>query len=177
MIKKLVSVSLILISFIVCSCANSQKSDLAFYVISRDSIHDDMSDSEIVSTTKSQGRLVFNGEDIEGYNWQNHIVKLHDESVPSLGYVTNESGGSAVFKTDDTYAFVLLIKNELIYVGGFKQGVKNPEIPLQPSIRDFDNNTFSITFDGKYTEYTDNRSDNRLYNFLNKHGILSASIN
>ena len=177
MIKKILCIILIILSLISCSCTSIKSSDLMFYVIVREAIHSDMSDSEIVDTVKSEGRLAFDGDDIEGYNWQNHVVKLHDESVPSLGYVTAESGGSTIFKTDDTYAFVLIIKNTLIYVGGFKQGSKNPNIPLQPSIRDIDNNTFSITFDSKYVEYADNRSDSKLYDFLSKQGLLSAAIN
>lgn len=175
MIKKsVVLVVLTAVLIMICSCHKTQKNDLMFYVINRESIQSNMSNSEIVSTVKAKGRLAFNGNDIEAYNWQNHVVKLYEEAVPSLGNVTNESGGSSIFKTDDTYAFVLIIKDTLIYVGGFKQGIKNPNPPLQPSIHDNERYSFCIEFDKKYSEHEDNRSNSTLYSFLNKHGLLST---
>lgn len=175
MIKRIMTTLLIsAILLTICGCSQDKKSDLAFYVIKRNNITASLSDREVVKVAKKSGRLAFDGEDIEGYNWQTHTVKLYESAVPSLGSVSAESGGSKIFKADDTYAFVLIIKNELIYLGGFKAGSKNPDIPLQPSIRDGEEYTFSIVFDAKYSTGPDNRSNNKLYDFLNKFGMLSS---
>lgn len=156
------------------SCSAGNKNELGFYVIDRSQINASMSDSQIVSAVRRDGRLAFESGDIKGYNWQTHTVVLKEESVPSIGITTEESGGSAVFKTDDTYAFALVLGNELIYSGGFRSGVKNPAVPMQPCITDTGRYSFSISFDGKYATFADPRSDSRLYGFLNKHGLLSS---
>ena len=156
------------------SCSEEQTDDLKFYIISRDILEDAVSDSEKISAVNAYGRLAFDGEDIEGYNWQTHTVFLKEESVASLGNVTEESGGSRIFKTDDTNAFVLMLKNNIIYFGGFHSGVKNPDVPLQPCIEDISRLSFKITFDVKYASFDDPRSAPKLYNFLNKQGLLST---
>ena len=173
--KKLtLSAMLIFLMLTAVSCSKTEKSDLKFYVISRDMLSDSMSDSETVAAAVSDGRLAFDGDDIEGYNWQTHTVMLKEESVPSLGIISAESGGSAVFKTDDTYAFVLALNSELIYVGGFSNGIKNPAVPLQPSIEDNGRYSFKITYNAKYATSADPRSNVKLYNFLNGNGMLSS---
>lgn len=159
---------------ILASCSAVNKNELEFYVIDRSQINASMSDSQIVSVVRRDGRLAFDGDDIKGYNWQTHTVMLKEESVPSIGITTDESGGSAVFKTDDTYAFALVLGNELIYSGGFSNGVKNPAVPMQPCITDTGRYSFSISFDNKYATFADPRSDSRLYSFLNKYGLLSS---
>lgn len=163
---------------ILCSCKSTFSPDqLKIYVLPRDALSDSMTDSEKVDVAENEGRLAFDGNDIEGYNWQTHTVTLYDTSVSSLGVVTAESGGSSIFKTDDTYAFVLVIDNKLIYVGGFTQGSKNASTPLQPQITDADGTSFKLTFDSKYAEYADNRNNKTLYNFLNSCGKLSSKTN
>ncbi len=157
-----------------CSCSAPQRQDLKIYVVSRAAVSGTMSDKEIVSAAKSAGRLAFDGDDIEGYNWQSHTVFIKEQSSPSVGIVTDESGGSAIFKTDDTYCFVMTLKNELVYFGGFSQGLKNTEIPLQPYITDAGRYSFTIEFDAKYAENGDCRGNKKLYGFLNKLGMLSS---
>lgn len=176
MIKKLLPIFLILVLLSGCS-GEASPEQLGFYVISRSSLSDSMADSEIVSLAKESGRLVFDGSDIEGYNWQTHTVTLYETSVPSRGVVTNESGGSAIFKTDDTQAFILTVNDTLIYVGGFTAGSKTPDIPLQPSISDNGNYSFKILFDAKYSTGSDNRNNKALYNFLKSCGKLSSKTN
>lgn len=169
---------ILLFTLVLCGCkVNYAPDQLKIYVLPRDSLSDSMTDSEKVAVAENEGRLAFDGNDIEGYNWQTHTVTLYDTSVSSLGVVTSESGGSSIFKTDDTYAFVLVIKNKLIYVGGFIQGSKNASTPLQPQISDVDGNSFSLTFDSKYAGYADNRSNKTLYSFLNSCGKLSSKTN
>ncbi len=155
-----------------CACSKQSKSDLKLYVIPRNDLSDSMSDKEKVKAITSLGRLAFDGNDIEGYNWASHTITLYESSVTSYGNITKESGGSSIFKTDDSYAFALIIKDKLIYIGGFEHGSKNPDIPLQPSIRDNDKYSFKIVFDAKYSKNSDNRSNNTLYNFLNSNGML-----
>ena len=175
--KKVVAIILILIILLTTGCNKTDVSDLEFYVISREHLTQDLSDNQIVSSAQKNGRLAFNGSDIEGYNWETHTVTLKDNSVTSHGAVTAESGGSAIFKVDDTFAFVILINNKLVYCGGFIQGSKNPSIPLQPYIEDVESTVFKIGFDSKYSSDKDSRSNNQLYSFLNKTGLLSSKIN
>ncbi len=156
------------------SCSGQKRDSLRFYVVSRSQLSASMSASETAKFVRENGRLVFDGDDIEGYNWQTHTVTLKSSAVPSVGAVTAESGGSAVFKTDDTHAFVLLLGGHMLYTGGFKSGVKNPDVPLQPSIEDSGRYSFKITFDGKYASGNDPRSDAKLYDFLNSQGLLSS---
>lgn len=156
------------------SCASLGAQDLKFYVISGKLLNESMSDSEIIKTAKSEGRLAFDGNDIVGYNWQTHTVMLREEAVTSVGTVTEQSGGSAIFKTDDTHAFVLVLGNTLIYTGGFKSGTKNPNVPLEPHIEDKTRYSFSIEFDSKYATGKDNRSNAKLYSFLESSGMLSS---
>ncbi len=179
MIKRLISYfSLIVIVFTLSACTGTnQASDLKFYVVNRSLLNDGMSDSQVIKTAKAEGRLVFDGEDIYGYNWQNHLITLSKDSVFSIGTTTKESGGSAIFKVDDSYAFVLVLKNKLIYTGGFVSGTKNPNVPLQPYIKDESKYSFSIKFDSKYADFEDNRQNSALYDFLKHQGLLSSKTN
>lgn len=159
---------------LVCGCSSSEPDDLAFYVVKREYINESMSDSEIVSAVKSNGRQMFDGTDIRGYNWQKHIVMLDPNAIGSLGSVSAQSGGSAIFKTDDTYAFALLLGNKLIYAGGFENGYANPDVPLQPYIKDKSRTSFTIEFNEKYANSPDKRTNEKLYNFLKDCGMLSS---
>ena len=159
------------------SCSDNKITDLRFYVIERSKISNSMSDGEIVKASKNNGRLVFDGDDIDGYNWQNHTVRIKESSITSLGALTEEKGGSAIFKVDDTYAFVITIKDKLVYYGGFEHGTKNPSVPLQPYIQDIDRFSFKILFDSKYPDAGDSRSNESFYSFLNEFGLLSSKSN
>lgn len=157
-----------------CSCRALGAEDLKFYVISSEVISESMSDSEIIKAAEKDGRLAFDGNDITGYNWQTHTVMLREEAVTSVANVTEQSGGSAIFKTDDTHAFVLVLGNTLIYVGGFESGSKNPNVPLEPHIEDKTRYSFSISFNSKYATSKDPRSNAKLYSFLEASGMLSS---
>ncbi len=158
-------------------CKNESKSDFKIYVVSRDLITQDLSENEIINVAKKSGRLAFDGDDIQGYNWETHTLTLKDNSVTSHGAVTAESGGSTIFKVDDTYAFIFSLNDKLIYYGGFMQGSKNPDIPLQPYMADKDTTSVKIEFDNKYADHKDNRSNTQLYSFFNKFGLLSSKTN
>ena len=178
MMKRLIIVSVIVSLLItLCSCAEATASDLKFYVLNRELLSDSMNSSEIIKTAKKEGRLAFDGEDIISYNWQNHTVNLTKDAVGSVSATTLQSGGSSIFKVDDSFAFVLIIGNKLIYTGGFTSGIKNPQIPLQPSIKDESRYSFSINFDSKYSEKKDNRQNKNLYNFLENQGLLTTKKN
>ncbi len=171
--KKILTIFVILILLVSCSKTASPE-DMQFYVLNRNLLTSDITDSETVKLAKNSGRLVFDGNDIEGYNWQTHTVNLYESSVTSVGVVTAESGGSAIFKTSDKYAFVLIIGDDLVYTGGFTSGTSTPDVPLQPSISDNGQYSFKILFDAKYASYSDNRDNIKLYNFLNYCGKLSS---
>lgn len=175
--KKITVLLLLTVVILLTGCSKKDKSDLKFYVIERNFLTQDLSDNQIVSTTKNNGRLAFDGNDIEGYNWETHTVTLKNNSVTSHGAVTDETGGSAIFKVNDTYAFVIIIRNKLVYYGGFIQGSKNPSTPLQPFIEDKRLTSFKIDYNSKYAVNGDHRASNQLYSFLNKNGLLSSKIN
>lgn len=176
MIKKIIPLFLILI--MLCGCSSTAAPEnIKFYVVSRDLLSDSMTESELVSLAENDGRLVFDGNDISGYNWQTHTVTLYETSVPSRGVVTAESGGSAIFKTDDRQAFVLTVNGDLIYTGGFAAGSKTPEVPLQPSISDNGDYSFKILFDAKYSSGADSRNNTQFYNYLKACGKLSSKTN
>lgn len=172
--KYLISLMALLLVLLT-GCSKADVTDLKVYVIERSKLTASLTASEAVAAAKTSGRFVFDGNDIDGYNWETHTVTLKKESVPSLGTLTSENGGSAIFKVDDTYAFVLTINDKLIYSGGFIQGSKNPSVPLQPYISDIDRYSFAIRFDSKYATAADNRSSATLYSFLNKFGLLSSN--
>lgn len=172
--KKYIFPIIVILLISLSGCNKTDKSDFEIYVVSREFLTQDLSDAQIISTAKKNGRLAFDGSDIEGYNWETHTLTLKDNSVSSLGAVTAEGGGSAIFKVDDTYAFVFSLNDKLIYYGGFIQGSKNPAIPLQPYITDKDAVSVKILFDSKYASREDCRSSNQLYSFFNDCGLLSS---
>lgn len=177
--KKGLFISFLIVLFILAlsGCSNQKVSDLKFYIVERSQLTASLSKGEILSLAKKSGRVAFDGDDIDGYNWQTHTVKFKKDSVTSLGSLTEEKGGSAIFKVDDSYAFVLIINDQLVYYGGFEQGSKNPSVPLQPYIQDVDRYSFKILFDEKYSDIPDNRANQDLYSFLNKFGLLSSKSN
>lgn len=175
MMKKLIFLLIPIIVITITGCSKNKKNDLKFYIIERDRLSTSYSDNEIIKAVKNEGRLAYTGDDIEGYNWQTHTVTLKQDSISSLGAYNEEKGGSAIFKTDDTYVFVLLLKDKLIYYGGFEYGTKNPTPPIQPYIQDLNEQTFKILFDSKYAEgQKDNRSHKSLYAFLQDNALLSS---
>jgi len=172
--KKSIFLTLCILIISLCGCSKLSKSSLEIYVIKQSDLDTSWSDREIVKNVKEIGRLVFTGDDINGYNWETHTVTMKEESVSSHGAVTDENGGSAIFKVDDNYAYVIILDNSLIYTGGFLHGSKNPAIPLQPSISDIDKYSFKITFDSKYATGADPRNNKTLYSFLSDFGLLSS---
>ena len=177
MIKRFLLILILLPTLLLSGCSKPKLTDLKFYVVNRQFLTQDLSDNQIISTAQKNGRLAFEGDNISGYNWETHTVTLKDCALTSYGAVTKESGGSAIFKVDDTFAFVIAINNKLIYYGGFIQGSKNPDVPLQPFIKDNDLKSFKIDFDNKYATQNDVRGSSQLYTFLNEMGLLSSKIN
>ncbi len=177
MMKKSSIFLFLIVILLFSGCNKFKASDLEFYVVNREFLTQDLNNSQIIDTTHKNGRLMFDGEDIKGYNWETHTVSLKDSSVTSHGAMTAESGGSAIFKVDDSYAFVIAIKNKLVYYGGFIQGTKNPAVPLQPYINDNSLTSFKIEFNSKYASQNDCRGNNQFYSFLNKMGLLSSKTN
>ncbi len=176
MIRKFFCSIFLILLILLSGCTKSSVSDLKIYILNRSELSDTLTEREIVNLSKTKGRLAFDGNDIKGYNWETQTVTLKDSSVTSLGVVTVEDGGSAIFKVDDTFAFALIIKNSLIYVGGFKNGTQNPDVPLQPYIIDNNKNSFKIVYDTKYSLESDNRLNQKLYSFLNKHNLLVSNV-
>lgn len=174
---KFKAILFLLVIMLLTGCSKADVNDLKIYVLPAQKLSAALTDDEIVKAAKTSGRLVFEGSDIKGYNWENHTMLFKTESVPSHSAVTKENGGSRIFKVDDNYLFVIAIKNSLVYYGGFEHGSKNPNVPVQPSISDVNDYTIKITFDPKYSTTTDNRSSEMLYNFFNTHGLFLSNIN
>lgn len=172
--KKIIFLIISILIFLLCGCSKLSESSLEIYVIEQTKLNSSLNDRETVKLIKQNGRLAFNGEDINGYNWETHTISLKNEAVPSHSTITSESGGSAIFKVDDSYAYAIVLNDALVYVGGFMHGSKNPSIPLQPSINDIDEYSFKITFDSKYATGADPRDNKSFYKFLSKFGKLSS---
>ncbi len=174
--KKIVFLLIGILTFSLCGCSKMSESSLEIYVIEQTKLNSSLSDGETVKLVKQSGRLAFTGDDINGYNWETHTISIKKEAVPSHSTVTAESGGSAIFKVDDSYAYVIVLNKSLIYIGGFLHGSKNPSIPLQPCITDVDEYSFKITFDSKYATGADPRDNKSFYKFLSKFGKLSSGV-
>ncbi len=172
--KKFIFPIIVILLITLGGCTKTDKTDFKMYVVSRQFLTQDLSDVQIIAAAQKNGRLAFDGNDIDGYNWETHTLTFKNNSVTSLGAVTKESGGSAIFKTDDTFAFVFTLNNKLIYYGGFLQGSKNPDIPLQPYIEDKNTTSVKILFNAKYATREDCRSNSQLYSFFNDCGLLSS---
>lgn len=168
---------LITLTLISSSCSSYEIDDLQYYVIPRSLLTDGMSNSEIVKVAKNEGRLAFSGQDIVGFNWQKQRVTLDENAVLSTTDTTTQTGGSSLFKVDDTYAYAVILKNSLVYYGGFESGTKNPQVPLQPTIYDRGGYSFSIEYDSKYANGEDTRFNEKLYKFLEKHSLLTTMEN
>ena len=170
-----VTMLMLAVMLILNSCSTgADKADIRFYVLKNDLINDQMTERQIVNAAKMSGRLAFDGNDIEGYYWADHCITLKRDAVKSRAEVTAESGGSALFKTTDEDYFVLTVKDEIIYWGGFEHGIANPQVPVQPSICDVDSYSFKITYNSKYATGNDPRSSKKMYACLDRLGILSS---
>ena len=105
------TVLIMLCALLFCSgCARSQT--LSLYILSRDSITDSMSDSEIAAAARQNGRVALTGDDFAGVMWEEQRFQVKAQAVPSVGTTTAESGGSALLKTDGEDVFVWMVKDE-----------------------------------------------------------------
>lgn len=153
--------------FSLCAC-RSQRADLKFYVLSAEDVTENMSDSALLSLAKKKGRLAFTGEQVQGYLWAEHQVRLKDVDVRGGA----QDGGSRLFQTNAGDLFVLALGGRVIYTGGFEAGAGTVTPPRSPYITDIDETTFAICYDAKYTDCADPRGNERLYNFLTDRQLL-----
>ena len=150
-----------------CGCKKSA-GELKFYVLSAGDLKESMSDSDLLALAKSKGRLAFTDEQLSGWRWAEHEVKLKDPEVRGGA----RDGGSRLFQAGPQDLFVLALGGQLIYVGGFTAGSGTVTPTRSPYIADLDDSTFAIRFDSKYTDRSDPRGNERLYSFLTDRQLL-----
>ena len=95
-----------------------------------------MSEGDIAALAKKSGRLAISEQSIEGVDWENQKFRLTKAAVPSVGSNSATEGGSALLKTRDSDAFVLLVNGKYVYHGGFAMGISNPQAPADIILKD-----------------------------------------
>ncbi len=153
-------------------CRSPKEIDL--YIVPGSAITPQMSDSDIAALAKKSGRLAISEQSMEGVDWEHQKFRLTKTAVPSVGSVGRLEGGSALLKTKDTDAFVLLVDGKYVYHGGFVMGVSNPDAPADIIIKDEGRYTFSVTLSALAS--TDRRFSDALYKALSANGLLRSEV-
>lgn len=146
---------------------------LEFYVLTASSLEGYESDAQLLSLAKKEGRLVFTHEDIEGYLWAEHELRL--KAQPALGSAAD--GGSRIFQAAAGDRFLLVLHGKVLYSGGFAASSGSVSVQSGPFIRDTSSQSFCIAFSSKYSEGSDPRGDQRLYDYLTDCQLLSSKLN
>ena len=157
-----------------CLCACSAPKEIDLYIVPRDTITAQMSGGDIAALAKKSGRLALSEQSIEGVDWEKQKFRLTRAAVPSVGSVSHADGGSALLKTKDTDAFVLLVGGKYVYHGGFAMGVSNPNAPCDILIEDSGRYAIRVTLSAKAP--TDQRYSDTLYKALSANGLLRSEV-
>lgn len=149
---------------------NIDASDLKVYLTNEEDLQDGILGSD--------SRLLFTGDDIKEYNWENHEIIFNPEFLKKINidYTVdiNEkffSEGSKILEAKYTDRFLLFLNDEKIYRGYFKYPMYSSYYPVGAIIEDIENG-IKINFNS-IEDITDVRSDNRIYNFLKDKKLLS----
>lgn len=170
--KKILSFGLILCLLLGIFGCSGQKG-LEFYVVKGELLRGNESDRELLSLAKKQGRLAFTQEDLEGYLWAEHELRL--KAQPSLG--SAGQGGSRIFQAEAGDCFLLVLHGKLLYSGGFYSPEGSAQVQISPFIKDTSSQSFSISFSSKYSEEEDPRGNKKLYDYLADCQLLASKLN
>lgn len=170
--KRILAFGLILCFLIGCFGCGGEKG-LEFYVLQEGSLKGNESDRDLLALAKEEGRLAFTQEDLEGYHWADHEIRL--KAQPALGSVSD--GGSRIFQAKEGDRFLLVLHGRLLYSGGFYSGSSSAQVQISPFIKDTSFQSFSIAFSSKYSEGADPRASEKLYNYLAECQLLASKLN
>ncbi len=130
--------------------------------------------------SRKNKRLLFTDNDIEEYDWESHRITFTDEFLSAS--VNNQNigdtqkflhdGGSALLETTGRERFIIMIDDEVIYAGHFKQALVSSFYPLGAVISDI-NGGIIIDFIGINEPDKDIRNDERIRETLKVKGLLS----
>lgn len=138
-----------------CGCKATGE-NLKFYVIKEADVIDGMGTDALLQTAKTKGRLAFTAEDLEGWLWAEHTVRLKEVKVKGSA----AGGGSVLFQSEKGDRFLVTLNGRVLIQGGF-----DPK-DAGAYIVDAGERDFKIGFEDPYQELTDPRGNGKLYNYL-----------
>lgn len=163
----------LLLTLLLSLCGCSGAESMQFYVIPEGVIRGGESDAQLLRLAKEEGRLAFTEEQIEGYLWTDHEIRLKER--PILGSASD--GGSRIFRAESGDCFLLVLDSAVLYRGGFMPSSGDATVQDGPYITDTSFQSFRIAFSSKYSEGEDPRGDQQLYDYLVDHQLLSSKLN
>lgn len=137
--------------------------DLVFYVLKKEEVP--VAESALLSAAKEKGRAVFTGEDLEGWLWSTHTVRLKQVNVKNTA-----AGGSALFQSEKDDVFVLVLGNQVLYSGGFDEDAEGL------CLRDAGERDFELVFSDSFGDSKDPRGNTALYDFLIEQQLLVSAL-
>lgn len=152
--------ALLLLSLAGCK---AERGDLVFYVLKEADVP--AAESALLPAARKKGRAAFTGEELEGWLWSTHTVRLKNVNVKNTA-----ADGSALFQTESTDVFVLVLGNEVLYRGGFS------ESGAGVYIRDAGERDFELCFSDPFGEGEDPRGNTALYDFLVNQQLLVSEL-
>ena len=164
--KRFFAIMAALVLLLGLSACKAQREDLMFYVLKEADVPQNAGTDTLLRAAKTKGRLVFTGEDVEGWLWAEHTVRLKSVNVKGSA----ADGGSVLFQTKAKDVFLLVLGNRVLYTGSFeaeKQGVY---------IQDAGDLDFKIGFQNAYGDLTDPRGSTALYDFLIEQQLLVSEF-
>ena len=156
MMKKIMAFGAVLVLLLTfCGC-KAKEEHLKFYVIKAADVTADMGTDALLHTAKTEGRLAFTGEDLEGWLWADHTVRLKEVKVKGSA----AGDGSVLFQTKKEDLFLVTLNGRVLMSGGFDPKADGVYIT------DAGERDFKIGFENLYNDLEDPRGNERLYNYL-----------
>ncbi len=175
--KKILVVLILIVAFLyifisINGIKNSTNETLRVYAIN---------DYESTNNVSLENKtLLFTDNDIKEYNWESHRITFTDEFLndsdtkQNIGntkkFLTN--GGSTLLGTSGREKFIVMIDEEVIYDGYFKQSMVSSFYPIGAVISDI-NGGIRIDFNGIEGLEKDIRNDKRIRKILEDKDIFS----
>ena len=151
--------------FTLCSC-KAKGDDLKFYVVKQEDVVKNAGADALLHTAKTKGRLAFSAEDLEGWLWTEHTVRLKEVKVKGSA----AGGGSVLFQTKKEDLFLVTLKGRVLMTGTF-----DPEAG-GVYITDQGDRDFVLGFYDPFSEQKDPRASEKLYDYLVKMQLLVSEL-
>lgn len=151
--------------FTLCSC-KAKGDDLKFYVIKNEDMVKNAGADAMLHTAKTKGRLAFCANDLEGWLWAEHTVRLKEVKVKGSA----AGGGSVLFQTKKEDFFLVTLKGRILMTGTFDPTAGGVYITDQGD-RDF-----ALGFYDPFSEHQDSRANQKLYDYLTQMQLLVSEL-